>query len=169
MIYTKTNPVGIDVPIQRMQQYLYDNIVSDYDCDVNAYGRVLVDNDKGSIKPIAFLGNTEYIEVLTDDKIKGLHFFFVENEESNVLKGSCLSSNDVDIIFIVNDIVKLKGSIEHYADEEIKDDALRYVSKFFNIDSVTKGEKALEGFDVSQLSFMFPYYVFKIKVEINNY
>lgn len=170
MIYQKTNPVGIDLPIQRAQIYLHDKLVSSFDCEINAYGRAYSDKDNNdSIKPRVYIGNGEYKELLTDDTIKGLHYFFIENEESNIVSRSCMSDNEVDIIFIIDDLTKVKGSITHYADEEIKEEIKHYLSGFFDITSVVKGEKALDGFDISKLNFIYPYFVFKLKVIIKEY
>jgi len=169
MLYTKTNPVGIDLQIQRAQTYLHDKLVTAFDCDIGAYGRAYSDKDNNSIKPRAYIGNGEYRELLTDDTINGLHFFFIENEESTIVSRSCMSDNEVDIIFIIDDLTKVKENIEHYADEEIKEEIKSYLRGFFEIQSVIKGEKALDGFDISQLQFIYPYFVFKLKVIINGY
>ena len=168
MVYTKATPIGIDKQIQRMQQYLHDKIVANWACEVHAYGRAYVDTVKDSVKPRVYLSNGEYKEMLTDDTISGVHFFFIE-KNAEVLSHTCHSSNDVDLIFIVDDLTKVKSSITHYADEEIKEDVKSWVKQFWLMDSITKGEDALEGFDVSQLHFVYPYHVFKISGKINNY
>lgn len=168
MIYLKNNPVGIDKQIQRMQQYLYDKIIENWSCEVKAYGRAYVDTDKESVKPKAYLNNGEYKELLTDDGIRGVHFFFIENN-AEVLSHTCMSSNEVELIFIVNDLTKVKASVEHYADEEIKEDVKKWVKQFWVGGTVTKGEDSLDGFDISELNFIYPFHVFKISGNINNY
>tara|TARA_R110000787_G_scaffold175266_1_gene287749 strand:+ start:352 stop:861 length:510 start_codon:yes stop_codon:yes gene_type:complete len=169
MIHLKTNPKGIDIPIQSAQQSVYDKLISAYSCDVTAYGRVYTDVNNESIKPYAYINGGEYKEVLHDDKINGIHFFFVEDDTSEIVSRSCLSNNDVDIIFIVDDLTKVNGDIIHYQDEEIKENVKSSLRGFFEVKSVTKGKEALNGFDVSQLKFIYPYFVFKITVTINNY
>jgi len=77
LIYKKINPIGIDKRIQSAEQYLYDNLLVDYNCKINAYGRVYVNSLNGIIHPRAYIGNSEYKSLLTDDRINGLHFFFV--------------------------------------------------------------------------------------------
>lgn len=169
MIYLKTNPVGIDIKIQQVQQRLYDKLSVDLSCDISAYGRAYVNNDNGSVKPLAYLTNGEHRELLTDDTIKGLHFFFIENESSKVVGRSGLTETEVDIIFIIDDISKAKSSITHYADEELKEDIKKYLTgTTLEPTSIVKGEKALDGFDIKDLKFIYPYYVFKITT-INNY
>jgi len=168
MIYLKTNPVGIDIQIQRMQEHLYDKLNTSWGCDINAYGRAYIDEDNDtSIKPIVFKGGVDYKEVLTDDKVDA-QFFFVE-ENSETISNSCISSNNLNLIFIVNDLRKVKGSVTHYADEEIKEEVKSYIKSFWEMQSVIKGKDSLDGFDVSQLKFLYPYFVFKISGSINNY
>jgi len=169
LIHTKIAPTGIDKRIQRAEQYLHDNLLSDYSCDISAYGRAYADSINGVIKPRAYVGNGEYKPLLTDDRINGLHFFFVENEESDVEVGTCIRSNDVDLIVIIDDISKVRGDIAHYADEEIVQNVLHYAKSFMRISKITKGEKALDGFDVENLKFIYPFFVFKLTGKINNY
>jgi hypothetical protein len=98
------------------------------------------------------------------------HFFFIENDVSDALDHTCLSSNQIDVIFIVDDLTKVKPTIEHYPDEEIKEEVKSYLKPYLDGDlKVTKGEGALDGFDISKLQFIYPYFVFKITGEINNY
>ena len=169
MIYLKENPVGVDLPIQRLQEVLYTKINDAFNCDVTAYGRAYINNDKGSVKPLAYLTKGEHRELLTDDTIDGLHFFFIENDTDDVVSRTCMSDTEVDIIFIINDLTKVKGDIVHYADEEIKEIIKSFVRNQHQITTVTKGENALDGFDVSQLNFIYPYFVFKLRVIIKEF
>ena len=168
MIYTKANPVGIDKPIQMLQESLYTKLTDAFSCDVTAYGRAYVDNKNGSVKPLAYV-ETDYKELLTDDRINGLHFFFIEDDTADVVLRTCMSDTEVDIIFIIDDLTKVRGDITHYADEEIKEQIKSFVKSWYKIISVTKGEKALDGFDISQLQFIFPYFVFKLRVIIKEF
>jgi hypothetical protein len=168
MIYTKANPVGIDKPIQMLQESLYTKLTDAFSCDVTAYGRAYVDNKNGSVKPLAYV-ETDYKELLTDDRINGLHFFFIEDDTADVVSRTCMSDTEVDIIFIIDDLTKVRGDITHYADEEIKEQIKSFVKSWYKIISVTKGEKALDGFDISQLQFIFPYFVFKLRVIIKEF
>lgn len=169
MIYLKDTPVGIDLQIQRTQEYLYDKLSSDYDCEITAYGRVYKDNDKGSVKPLYYNGNGNYVELLIDSNIKGLHFFFVEDDEAEIVSRTCKRNSDIDLIVIIDDLTSVRGDVSHYADEEIVVNVMDYVKSFFSGSRVTKGENALSGFDVSKLQFIYPFFVFKITGEIKNY
>lgn len=169
MIHLKINPVGIDTPIQRMQQSLYDKLLASWNCDIHAYGRVYLDDKEGSIIPKAYLKSGEYRNVLADDTIKGAHFFFVENEESELMPNTCLATTDIDLILIVDDLKNVKSDIIHYADEEIKEEVKSYLKGFCRFKSATKGKDALSGFDISKKHFKYPYFVLKITATINNY
>jgi len=167
MIYLKTSPVGLDVQIQKLQQHLYDKLGALWSCDIDAYGRVYKDNDKDSTKPRYYNNNGEYKELLTNDSVKGVHFFFIENDETSNLPDVHLYSSNVDLIVIVDDIRTVKPNVNHYADEEIKEDVRNNIRKGFTINSVVKGDSALDGFDISKLHFVYPYFVFKIAMTIN--
>jgi len=169
MIYLKTNPVGIDKPLQRLQESLHTKLIDAFNCDINAYGRAYINNENGSVKPLAYLTNGEHRELLTDDSIKGLHFFFVEDDNSQGVSRTCMSDTEVDIIFIIDDLTKVRSDITHYADEEIKEQIKSFVKSWYKIISVTKGEKALDGFDISKLHFIYPYFVFKLRVIIKEF
>ncbi len=169
MIYLKQNPKGIDIQIQRIQEYIYNKINEDYNCEVFAYGRVYENKINGVKKPLAYVGSGEYRDVLTDDRINGLHFFFVENEKSEVISRTCMSNNEVDVVFIIDDLSNVKQDITHYPDEEIKEDIKSYLRGFAEVVSVTKNEDALKGYDVENIPFIYPFFVFKITININNY
>lgn len=168
MIYLKDNPVGIDIQIQRIQQRLYDKLSSSLNCEIHAYGRAYKTNNKGSIKPEVYKEG-RYNELLTNSQIKGLHFFFIEDNESSVLTRTCMSSNTIDLIVIVDDLSKVRNDVQHYPDEEIKEEVKSYIKSYFEITSVVKNEDALDGFDISKLNFIYPYFVFRITGTINNY
>lgn len=162
----KTNPAGIDIPLQEMQIVLYDRLCESWG-DITGYGRVYKTKKKERVIPEHYKGNGEYIEVLTDDK-KVAIFFFVESGEIES-QGSCLSKSDVDLIFLV-DVAKAKNTINHYADEEIRLEVLKIAKSYFStIESTVKGEEALSGFTTENLDFIHPFFIFKIKGSINNY
>ena len=169
MIFTKISPVGIDIPIQRLQVSLHAKLTDAFSCDVTAYGRAYVDNDNGVIKPLTYVSKGEYKELLTDDTINGLHFFFIENDTSEGVSRTCMSDTEVDIIFIIDDLTKVRSDIVHYADEEIKEQIKSFVKSFYEITTITKGENALDGFDISKLKFIYPYFVFKLRVIIKEF
>jgi hypothetical protein len=122
MISTKTNPKGIDEPIQKLQQYLYGKLISAWGLsneDFKCYGRAYKNDLGNGFIPEVYVGNNEYKEVFLDDTVKVLSFFGVSDER----KGKFDFTTEVFLIFFV-DISKLK-SLQHRADEEVKMDVLK--------------------------------------------
>lgn len=120
----KTNPKGIDVKIQAMQGFIYDQLLTIWPVDAtsyNSFGRAYRNQiDKGYV-PEVFDSNSasygkDYKEVLFDDKVKATSFFGV-GETTRYDKGSATA--EVFLIFMVN-VMELKPTIQHRADEEIR-------------------------------------------------
>jgi len=163
MNYIKTNPVGIDKKIQKLQTKLYSSLgFSDFE----GYGRVYVDTQKDSIKPIFFVSGNDYKEVLLNDSING-KFFFVEDDETD--SEMTMSTTKVDVIFLVN-LSKLYPDIPYRADEEFRQQVYRVLKKsryFFLSDiKITKGIDALKGFKTNLID-MQPYHFVKFSGEIS--
>lgn len=166
MIYIKTYPIGIDLNIQKLQTKLYNKLSDLWDCEVDAYGRVYVDNYKDGVKPLVYVGQGDYKELLFDDTINGVHFFFIVDDTVNKIQGKDLYEADVDIIFLINNIYSVKRDISHFADEEIKEDIRGIINGDFEIQSIVKGEDALDGFQTNKLSFIYPFYALKFSTKL---
>jgi hypothetical protein len=136
MIFTKTAPVGIDIPIQRFQQFLYPELQqlwgiandADYDCHGRAYRNQTADGYTPEV--FSGVGNdlnqADYKEVYFDDSKKALSFFFL-GEITRYDVGNAVAP--VGIIFMVN-VPALKPAITYRGDEEIRND----VEKLCQID-----------------------------------
>lgn len=128
MLVTKTNPTGIDNAIQKLQAYLYGRLItswnltsdeSKYEC----YGRCYKNKkDNGYIAEL-FTGGNEYREAYWNDNLSVLSFFSVSDKVEAEL-GS--NKTSVSIILFVN-LVKLKPTITHRADEEVRQDVIRSI------------------------------------------
>lgn len=125
MLITKTNPVGIDVAIQNLQTYLHKQLVSkwglvdDNDPLYECYGRVYRNkNDAGYIAEV-YAGNNEYKEVYWNDQLKAINWFGISGE----IEHDIVEKTNVHLVFFV-DLSKLKPSIAHRADEEVRKDVL---------------------------------------------
>lgn len=122
MISLKTTPKGVDIPIQKLQQYLYGRLNATWnlsDTDFNCYGRAYKNDLGNGFIPEVYVGNNEYKEVLLDDTVKALSFFGVSDER----KGKYDYTTEACLIFFV-DISKIK-SLQHRGDEEVKIDVLQ--------------------------------------------
>lgn len=155
----KTNPVGIDIPINQLQTAIYDQL--NY-TNIEGFGRCYLIQDKKQNKiPANFDQGNDYTEVLPNDKNgSNGHFFFMETEKSKI--DGPIAETEVDIIFLLN-IAKLKPAIAHRADEEVLSDIFGIIEKYkiFNVKEFVKGPKALEDFDTNLLD-MQPYFFLKI-------
>ena len=143
-LFEKTNPIGIDKPIQRLQGLIYNGLGYS---NINGYGRAeVIEKDKQKL-PVHYINNSkiDYTEILFNDKVNG-HFFFLDKNET--IPNGGVFETEIDIIFFFN-VESLKSGVTHRADEEVRSDIIDLVSgfKFFELKSITKGVEALEGFD----------------------
>lgn len=117
MEYVKESPTGIDIHIQKLQQFLYPQLktlwgIADntaFDC----YGRAYRNQVKDGFIPEAYVGNKEYREVLFNDKRKAISFFGVGE---NIRYDHGTATAQVYLIVMVN-LSKVKGGVTR-ADEE---------------------------------------------------
>lgn len=126
MLVTKTNPVGIDWRIQKLQTYLHGRLATKWSIDVNdseqsstfmSYGRCYRNKKNEGFVAEVFTGNNEYKEVYWDDSLKAISFFGLGSKET----AKIMDTVEVNLIFFVN-LQKLKPSITHRADEEVRQD-----------------------------------------------
>ena len=165
MNFVKTNVVGVDKPIKKIQTFLYENWAND---DFNAYGRVYKHEKNGKTFPLYYGSNREYEEVLFDDSLEGSYFFNVGDSEKIKINGDVTSS--CEILFSI-DLSSIKGDIERQ-DEEIKQEVIEHLQRFkgiFNIEEIVTGlDNVYSNFNGVSDYFkdLQPYFHFKIKGEI---
>lgn len=169
MIYSKTNPTGVDVPIQKAQKKLHDTLNSQWGIELDAYGRAYL-LDRGDLTiPEVFVKDKDYKDVL---ELKSNRFFFVASNTATKTNHNWYET-DVDIYFILN-LKELKPSVSHRADQEVQDDADKVLSKTdFIISSIDTGiNNVLSDFNISDRdNFKYadfePYHVFKFSCSVN--
>lgn len=159
MLIKKLSPVGIDISIQGFQSVLYTlvkkvwQIADDvsYDC----YGRIYRLPTTDGFVPEAFNG-VDYTELLTNDKIKALSFFGVEDTQTYQVGGSTAK---VFLVFMV-DLKKIKPSItDHRPDEEVRVDIQnicvqkRFDFSFTGIETGTKVFRDYSGIRVTDIKY----------------
>lgn len=120
MLFIKTPPAGIDVPIQKFQQQLHNDLLEIWAIDTSlysCYGRCY--RNKKDNKYIAenYEGNNEYKEAYWDDTKAIVSFFGLSNTEKHDIGETTL----VHLVFFV-DLSKLKPTLTHRADEEVRRD-----------------------------------------------
>ncbi len=162
MIYTLTNPKGIDAAIQNLQNFLHDQLGW---TDIDVYGRVYrnVSEQKG-LTPEAYISDGEYRDVLTNDK-KTATIFFIDDNKHETKEGIRFESK-IKIVFILN-LKKAFPNVTHRADmdAEIKAVELLRMRSAFAMNEMEKGVDAvLSGFNTEgiKLSDIQPYHVFSI-------
>jgi hypothetical protein len=166
MNYTITNPKGIDFPIQKIQNYLFDKLNWG---DIAVYGRVHKNpsGQKGILLE-AYIGHNEYKDVFTDDT-KNATIFFVEDDVHNSKEGIRFTTK-IKIVFMVN-LSKTFPSILHRADMEAEMTAIEIIRKRsgFSFEKLEKGIKQCLGEFYTEgikLNDMHPYHTFSITGEI---
>lgn len=126
MLITKTKPVGIDFYIQKLQTYLHDiltvkwNVTDLYEC----YGRALRNKTSDGYKAEVYSPTAEnnHKDVYWNDALKALSFFGIGNTKIDRSFGVA----EVHLVFFV-DVAKLKPTITHRADEEVRQDVMSVV------------------------------------------
>lgn len=165
----KTDPIGIDKKIQRLQEKLNDSISW---LDI-PFGRVYPNrNADNDIIPEVYSGNNEYSEVFPDSSLKGMCFFDVDHDYDYNPDTTEEHTADVNIIFFVN-VEKAFPDISHRQDEEVKRDI---ANLFFNykrgweyLGLVDGIENVFENFDYKfsqPIVDMQPFYVFAVKSRV---
>lgn len=132
MLITKTNPAGVDVPIQKVQEFLHTRLKTLWEIDetggtmYKAYGRCYRNKstDYGYIAE-NYEGGNEYKEVYWDDSLTAISFFGTGN---TIKHDKVKEAVDVHLVFFVN-LQKVKPTITHRADEEIHRDVLTLIGE----------------------------------------
>jgi hypothetical protein len=137
MLNVINNPVGIDIPIKKLQAFLHDALLEKWGIETDqyqSYGRCYRNKqDKGYMAEV-YDGNDEYKEVYYDDTISAISFFGISNNIKQVIEQKA----DVHLIFFVN-LEKLKPEAPNRADEEVRIDVMNIIGKTmfgFTLDSV---------------------------------
>jgi hypothetical protein len=122
MLITKTNPQGIDFMLQQLQTMLHDSLLLKWgisSADYKCYGRCYRNRYQYGYVAENYEGGREYKEVYWDDALKVLSFF--GTSQRVIFEGS--EKADVHLVFFVN-LEKIKPSVVHRADEEVRKDVI---------------------------------------------
>lgn len=168
MLYTKTEAIGIDVPIQKVQRLLYDKLSLLWGVNISAYGRAYLLKRKDNVLPEVFVSGKDYKDVLSLDDNR---FFFVQSESAKKIN-STRYETDIDIYFILN-LKEVKSDISHRADEEVHNDVNYILNQTeLDIDSIEVGlDNVIKDFKINNRdNFNFsdfePYHIFKVKCSV---
>lgn len=182
MLSLKNSTVGIDIPIQEFQSFLYRQLKVLWPVDDNTmdgFGRVYRNRNNKGYVPELFVSstsdnNTVYEPVYFDKNTKKALFFF-DPDDQETIKGP-LAIRNVSIVFIVN-ISLLKTTLAHRGDEEVRNEVLRTVSprrNGFELIGVETGFKnvfsrfdGLTNKDGEVFEDRHPVHCFKINMRLN--
>ncbi len=125
MLYTKTDPVGVDIKIQALQTKLYNQLLPAWDAIAwDCYGRCYRNKKDNGYVAEVFTGGTEYRDVYWDDRKDAVSFFGVDP----VTKIAVDNTAQVHLVFFVN-LRKLKPQLSTRADEEVRQDVQWLLNK----------------------------------------
>lgn len=163
-----TNPVGIDYPIQELQQLFIDELWPDIAADKKEFNhRVFKNERKDLIIPEVFVKDREYREVKFNDKLTVLSWFDVADNTNSFDAGQI--NQNVGIFFAVN-LKELYSILDHRSIEEAHRDVLKLLD-YSNVIDIINGAGAYGDFDISNLKKynMQPWHVFRINylIEFN--
>ena len=158
------NPIGIDAPIQELQELFIDELWTDIAADKKQFNhRVFrnLDRNGNLIPEIIVSGSNEYEEVKFNDSLTALSWFDVSDTPTSFDGGQ--STREVGIFFAVN-LTEIYPNLDHRAVEEVHRDVLELLdSSNVQGDAIT-GEAAYGDFSVDNLKRynMQPWHVFRI-------
>lgn len=168
MLHTRTDPTGIDVPIQVAQKRLHDRLNELWGITLQAYGRAYLLKKEDKIIPEVFTSNQDYEDVLSLDDNR---FFFVQKESSEKVDNKWFEG-DVDVYFILklDDIYK---ELDHRADEEAHRDVDHVLNQTkLNVETIEIGiDNVISDFKIRDhdnfnYSDFEPYHIFKLTCNV---
>lgn len=169
MLILKTAPVGIDIPIQKAQAKLFNNWAKTL--EYTAYGRCYRNKKGSGYIAEVFAGGTEYKEVFLDDTVAAMSFFGVSEKIDQDARGIAM----VHLVVFAN-LAKLKPSIGHRADEEVRQEVrkvlgigsfgLSFVSVETGIDNVLREYPGTRRDDLLKAADMHPWHCFRLNYKL---
>lgn len=163
MNHTIDKPIGIDKPIQDLQNYLYKKLNWS---KVEMFGRVYKNEVESGVSPQVYIGNCQYLKDVYLDSKNNAHIFFVTENEHKKANDSVRFTNEVKIVFMVN-LNNLFPNIKHRADTEAQEHAYKQVKqmRLFDITGIETGlDTVLKGFNTKTIKKgdLQPWHVFAI-------
>jgi hypothetical protein len=126
MLQLIDTPVGVDVPIRQLQQWLYPQLMkvwglddsiaaqsSLYECYPRCYRNR---KDNGYVAEV-YIGSGEYKDVAWNDNLNAISFFGIGTNIKN--KKSPVDEVDVHLVFFVN-IDKVRPGFSYRSDEQVR-------------------------------------------------
>lgn len=171
----KTNPIGIDAIIDGVQKAMYE-LGTFWNIELEGYPRCYILNKENGQTVEAYIGDNEYSKPLSF--AEGNKFFFVAPNDIEYVSNMFVTTN-IELYFILN-TVECKPTINHRADEEVRNDVLRELERIptiktirvlWQIDKVFNRfrNKQSRSYDYDTATDIHPYHAFKIELELLPY
>lgn len=178
MLIQKTNPAGVDVSLQKFQAFIHSRLLAAWEIETEntsvyeCYGRASRNKTSDGYIAEVFKQANSYKEVYLNKALHASSFFGLGARVNNE-NGTC--TTDVHLVFFT-DLEKLKPSIAHRADEEVRKDVLNACTDGlygFTLESVETGvENALREYPGSRrderlvYADMHPYHCFRLNFSL---
>lgn len=143
MLTAIDNPKGINLPVSKLQGFLYSSLLKKWaltEDDYNCYPLAYKNRTSNGYAAEVFHGNgtKDYDDAYLDDRV-AVSSFFVQGDKVEYKAG--YGTTTVALIFFV-DLEKVKKDYQHRADDEVREDVLRvlgYVNYGFALQSIETG------------------------------
>lgn len=181
MNYLLSNPVNIDIDIQRLQIAIYDALLPVWSqaanfVEIDAYGRIYRnEKDPGVVVPEIWLpSENQYREVYFDNRVSA-HVFFIDGQ-LHTTEDQLRYETDLKICFMVN--LRHLNDIAERADAQVQRDAVTAVREFrgteFRITGIQTGiDNVFSGFETGGIkreqTDQQPLHVFSINGQFGYY
>lgn len=167
MLYIKNNPVGIDKKIDFIQQNIFKKLCKLWnitEADYNSFCRAYKNQKNSGYVPEFYMGTNEYEELFFDDTVSATSFFVVADKVDLVMSSF---KAIVSLVFCV-DIPRLR-TLQHRADEEIRQDVIGKLQGIVDISSVETGiNNVFREFTQTQIKYrdLHPMHCFRINFSL---
>lgn len=169
-LVSKSEPIGIDIPVDRIQRALYTQLVTNGPWqEYESYHRAYQNETENGLRPEVFTSNNDYKEVFMDDTFNVTSFFITDQTRDIQVETEFRS--EVSIIFQVQ-LSKLLTLVPHRADEEFNNqvsNVLRDLGDGIEYLGLEQGiSNVFSEFDQEEIQWddMQPYYVVRFNLSV---
>jgi len=169
-LVSKTAPIGIDIPVDKIQRALYTDLVTNGPwLSYESYHRAYENDHEEGIRPEVFTINNDYKEVFMDDAFNVTSFFIVDQDR--LINNGEEFRSDISIIFQVQ-LDKLLPLVLHRADEEFNNQVSNVLSNLgygYELLGMEQGiDNVFAEFDQDQIKYedLQPYYVVRFNLSV---
>lgn len=168
MNHLKTNPIGLDAYIHKIQVKMYDKLTTLWNTELDGYPRCYSIKREAKKTIEHYKGKGEYISLIHADRNK---FFFLADSDYTQ-ESLNFYDTKIDLYFILN-LSKCQIGVQHRADEEVRRDIINVVKGCENVGEnikiVTGVDNMFMGFQRNTINDIHPYFFFKATIDIKDF